>query len=985
MAIEHFHIKPVCRSQGDSAVAGAAYRHAAKLLSIRTGRTINMTQKRGVLHSEFLAPPETPQWLVADAQTFWNEVERCEVRADARLAREVEFALPRELTFEQNLALAREIIQEQFVNRGMVAHFAIHDEMEDGISKPHVHCMLTTRRVGPNGFAKTKERAWDAVELVLEARAGWSASTNRALAMAGHEARIDHRSYRARGINLEPQPKIGRKPRDAGSDGRDHVRARGKARDAVRERNADRLLVEPAIAFNFLTTQRSTFTLGELKRFVADRTLNEEQYEDAMLLAMASPELVKLPPDEQGRERFTHRAVVEREETLIRCGARLAESGSHRVTEELVEQAIALSPHKLNEGQAQAIRYLAEPRALSILEGYAGTGKSTVASAARLAWESQGYRVLGGALTHTAVDALSSGSTIPSRTIRSWLKSWDRGVDTLTARDVFVIDEAGMVGTADCAELIQYVRSARAKLVLIGDTRQLPAIDPGAPMRLLAKHFGSERLSQIVRQRNEWQRELAIQFANYETSEALTTYHARGHVVGYPNTHAAVEAMVDRWDTERKSAPAETSLLLAFRRADVRLLNEAARQRRRAAGMLGRDIVLETPNGPRAFAVGDRILFYETRRGEPNVKNGTLGTLEWRQGDEWVVRLDDQRQVVVDTRDYQSLDHGYAGTLHKSQCATVDRAYVLASPHLDAASVYVGLSRHREDVRLFYSEEEFGSAKKLIERISRVNFEPMAHELDLERAERLVRSFEDEAKFVNLPRKARGEVLASVARASDKPELTQKEAFSKLAQVEAAEREKREAVLSLEQAKRELGEYRIAHPVLAKVAARTRELEAQIASASQLLAHAEGVLRTLHSDSRLQAEATARMESHNERLHQLHRSWRSLMRLDRRHASVGQLDQLARAENARQRRVLLRTATTHDEGKQFEVEREERIGGSSLLFLRDGKGGPLIIAHAGHCRRAEQNARVQFQWLSPFRSNANASFQPEPSRVRSRQ
>jgi Ti-type conjugative transfer relaxase TraA len=976
VAIEHLSVKIVRRSQGDSAVAGAAYRHAMKLMSERTGRTADMRWKQpGVLHGEFMAPPETPAWLVADAQTFWNHVERCEMRVDSRLAREVEFALPRELTPEQNLALAREIIQEQFVRHGMIAHFAIHEEGEGDDRKPHVHGMLTMRRVGPEGFSRYKERAWDSVELLEEQRAGWAASTNRHLAMAGHEVRVDNRSYKRRGIELEPQPKVGRASRSASEDGRDVVRKNAEGCVSVRVRNADRLLVRPEIAFNYLTSQRSTFTLAELKRFLTSRTLDEEQYEDALLLALASPELVRLPDDKQGRTRFTSRAEVQREDALVVAGSCLAQTGSHPVDEELVAQAIALAPHQLNEGQVQGIRHMTSPSALSILEGVAGSGKSSVVRPAAVAWQSQGYHVVGGALANTATDTLGKDAGIPTRTLYQWLKHWKRGEDLLSARDVFIIDEAGMVGTKQCAEITQYVREAGAKLVLVGDPRQLPAIDPGAPMRLLASRLGSARLTEVVRQKQPWQAALTLQFATDQTAEALTTYHEQGHVLGFADSHAAAQNLIERWNADRKSAPDQSALLLAYRREDVRLLNELARNARRLAGELGPDQALETPRGLRCFAAGDRIVFYKTDHQGLGVKNGTLGALEWCDGPNWAVRLDDGSLLDVDTRQYDSIDHGYAGTLHKGQCATVDRAYVLASPHLDAAGVYVAMSRHRHDAHIFYSREEFGTAEGLIKRVSREVFVPMAHELDLLRAERIVAAFEDERLFASVPQPERMRVLASLERAAEQKPLTHEQALSVQKQVVAAERERTDASQAWERAKLELAEYLEKNRMFGKWHSRTAELEEAVTKRHEELQQADEVLHRLRADPRLQRQAEEQVVAYSSRLEALGQSLRRLLRLERRTTSVRQIDQYVRAENARHGRVMLRAATSVDEGQQFELkERLQGSGGAKLLVLQGRNGGPLLVANAAHCRIEHERTHVRFQWravapsLTPARS-----------------
>jgi len=145
VAIYHFSAKVISRANGSSAVASAAYRSGSQLFDERLGRSHNFSNKAGVIHSEILAPEGSPErWQ--DRSILWNEVEALEKRKDAQLAREVEFAIPRELDQAQGIALARDFVQREFVARGMVADLNVHwDIGPDGEAKPHAHVMLSMR------------------------------------------------------------------------------------------------------------------------------------------------------------------------------------------------------------------------------------------------------------------------------------------------------------------------------------------------------------------------------------------------------------------------------------------------------------------------------------------------------------------------------------------------------------------------------------------------------------------------------------------------------------------------------------------------------------------------------------------------------------------------------------------------------------------------------------------------------------------------
>jgi ATP-dependent exoDNAse (exonuclease V) alpha subunit len=204
MANYHLTAKIVSRSRGQSVVAAAAYRAGAELNDERLGQVWDYTRKRGVAHSELLAPPQAPSWM-QDRETLWNTVERVERRKDSQLAREVEIALPVELTQDQQVELLRDFIKRTFVAKGMVADFALH---VDNPENPHAHVLLTMRQLSPEGFGP-KRRDWNADEQLQHWRAQWAEVTNEHLARAGLDIRIDHRSLEAQGIDLVPGRKLG--------------------------------------------------------------------------------------------------------------------------------------------------------------------------------------------------------------------------------------------------------------------------------------------------------------------------------------------------------------------------------------------------------------------------------------------------------------------------------------------------------------------------------------------------------------------------------------------------------------------------------------------------------------------------------------------------------------------------------------------------------------------------------------------------------
>lgn len=203
-AIYHFSCKVHGRNDGSNAVKLAAYRAGTRLKAETTGRIHNYSRKKEVLWSEILAPENAPTWA-KDRSALWNAVDRIEHRCDAQLAREVEVALPLALSPTDHCNLLREWVSETFVSHGMVADVCYHAKR----GNPHSHILLTLRDIDASGFAK-KNRAWNNLRLVESWRASWAEIVNRYLEKAGHEIRIDHRSFKRQGLDLTPTKHVGR-------------------------------------------------------------------------------------------------------------------------------------------------------------------------------------------------------------------------------------------------------------------------------------------------------------------------------------------------------------------------------------------------------------------------------------------------------------------------------------------------------------------------------------------------------------------------------------------------------------------------------------------------------------------------------------------------------------------------------------------------------------------------------------------------------
>ena len=219
MALYHFHVGQIKRSAGQSAVECAAYRAGEKLYSEYYGQVSDYTRKGGVIHTEILLPPHAPREY-ADRQTLWNAVEDAEHNRNAQLAYSFDIALQNEFTLDENITLARKFLLDNFVSRGMIADFAVHQpDKENGIPNPHFHVMCPIRPLNPDGTWGAKQRRvyradgkfdavpttdWGKPETLEAWREAWAALCNAKFKEEGLPCRIDHRSYERKGVDQIP-------------------------------------------------------------------------------------------------------------------------------------------------------------------------------------------------------------------------------------------------------------------------------------------------------------------------------------------------------------------------------------------------------------------------------------------------------------------------------------------------------------------------------------------------------------------------------------------------------------------------------------------------------------------------------------------------------------------------------------------------------------------------------------------------------------
>ena len=232
MALYHFHVTQISRGKGQSVCAAAAYRSGEKIHDSYYGEDPDYTKKGGVLYTEIMLPEHAPKEY-SDRETLWNAVEFTEKNGRAQLAFSFDFALQNELTEEENIAMARKFILENFVSRGMICDVAIHaPDKGGGPLNPHVHVMVPIRPLNKDGtwgekqhreylldedgnrirgsdgkyiFNAVKTTDWSEAETLNMWRENWAKCINETFEAKGLSERVDHRSYESMGEEYLPQ------------------------------------------------------------------------------------------------------------------------------------------------------------------------------------------------------------------------------------------------------------------------------------------------------------------------------------------------------------------------------------------------------------------------------------------------------------------------------------------------------------------------------------------------------------------------------------------------------------------------------------------------------------------------------------------------------------------------------------------------------------------------------------------------------------
>jgi conjugative relaxase-like TrwC/TraI family protein len=471
-----------------------------------------------------------------------------------------------------------------------------------------------------------------------------------------------------------------------------------------------------------VTAHASHFERREAIRAVAESQRAGAPAAEVQQMAdgfLASDLVLKVSEETPKAERFTTRRIWELEREAISTTERMQGEARGQAGELIAVRALEARPTLKADQREMVRRLLAEPEGIAVVVGEAGTGKTFAIVAAAEGWAQVGYELRAVAPTWRAANVLRTEG-LEATSVARLLAQMQRGdgdSSMLNERTVLLVDEAGMVDSANLAALIEAADAARAKLVLVGDHQQLGEIEAGGLYRALVERTDPIVLDEVIRHNHAVDREAARLIREGEGRAALNLYRSAERVTVAPDAEARREAMVADW--HRSYSESQDALMVAKRNVEVERLNATARELLRAEGQLGAQ---EIEVAEARFAVGDQVItrvndhaaaIYNRERwqvAEVDAENRSIvleGIDQARRAEVGPEYLD----RTTPRGDAPAIQHAYAVTTYCAQGTTVDRAYVMADPSMDKQEMYVAASRSREET-YFYATPEIQAERE---------------------------------------------------------------------------------------------------------------------------------------------------------------------------------------------------------------------------------------------------------------------------------
>jgi conjugative relaxase-like TrwC/TraI family protein len=479
-----------------------------------------------------------------------------------------------------------------------------------------------------------------------------------------------------------------------------------------------------------LVTKQSVFTESEIFDKALKLSISEGlPAKSGIELAeqfLSSELFLELETENRYSRLFTTKEMIKLEHRLIRYAQSLSQTNSHKFA--LSDQQILMAQSKLDivlsEEQFEAVLAVSGEQNFEILSGSAGAGKSKAMSVVKQAFSGKNIKVYGAAIAKSAASSLESETGIKSKTVAMTLLELEQNRSLLRKGDVLVVDEAGQLGVKQGLKLLEYASSVGFKVILVGEDKQLEAIEHGGVFSYLSRPevIGTARIETIRRQNMQWDRNAVANYRDGFAEQALKQYKAHQRLHISDKAQSAQQQLVDDWWQYKNSNRAKDTMILARTWKQVTGLNLLVRSRLQENGLIGKeDLDIKGIVGDRSInynlSLNERLRFTKNdySMGFTNGDIGTVVNIDTRESGSnvFTIQRDDGNEVMVNQQDYSDrkgrfhLVPAYAQTIYSSQGRTIDgNVYVLNDRGVDRKNAYVSMSRHKEKCHLYASIEE---------------------------------------------------------------------------------------------------------------------------------------------------------------------------------------------------------------------------------------------------------------------------------------
>ena len=682
MAHYHFNFGAVSRGKKDNALSSAAYISRSKLVHEAMNpdsgkahaKTFDYRNKDGLVYDRILAPEGAPNW-VYERKALWSKCEEAEVRSAAIVAWKARFALPRELTLEQNIALVEEFVRRSLTDRGMVADIAIH---YDSPGNPHVHLMMTTRmleeRDGSVEFSYVKERSWGRLDFIKSLRREVADIINEHLEFHGHTDRVSHLSHKERGIDITPGIHEG-----PARYIKDSVLVAKNRK--IQVENAKRIREDPELVFDKLSITKLVFSKEDIARVLTEALTtdmeleairNKKNIEDlnadlhreftVLFAELLASDKIKLINEKylNGRTLYAFSQRIELEQRFEQGVQTLFERGAHKV----IINAGDLFDKTLSDEQQQVALEVLSGNDIVNIEGLPGAGKTTAMREVVAQYRKAGFEAIGAATSSAAALNLGSVAGIDAMNITQWRKTLQENAGRefefafradyykeeqylnkdqenkgrITNKHIIMVDEASMVDLTYMDYLGSIAIETGAKIINLGDLNQLPSQGMGGGFKRSISICGSVKLTQVKRQKNSEHARATALLSKFEIDQAINIYKEQECFVVSDISSQSKARLIDDYVSDVFEEAATSTVndanqaqknkrraICVYTNSAVSELNIVVRKKLKDAGYIKGEGKQVTLGGRRIeLCVGERIIFGQNSK-QLGVLNGELG------------------------------------------------------------------------------------------------------------------------------------------------------------------------------------------------------------------------------------------------------------------------------------------------------------------------------------------------------------------------